>query len=108
MHLGDLPADTTGRRLADAILHSSLPLLLGAAAASAASAVVLSQGLLDSGAPASPAVVALAAALPAALALAPVVAPLLEVSKFAGMGAREIEDTVRLSEPIQVGLGVWA
>lgn len=105
VHLGDLPADTTGRRLADAILASSLPLLLGSLVASAASAVVLSQGLLDSGAPANPAAVAAAALLPVVLALAPVVAPLLEVKKFAGLSASQIEDTVRLSEPLQVG---WA
>ncbi|KAL4443721.1 hypothetical protein ABPG75_011458 [Micractinium tetrahymenae] len=101
VHLGDLPGDTTGRRLADAILSSSLPLLLGSLVASAASAIVLSQGLLDSGAPANPAAVAAAAALPVALALAPVVAPLLEVRKFAGLSASQIEDTVRLSEPLQ-------
>lgn len=101
--LGDLPADTTGQRLADAILASTAPLLLGSLAASAASAIVLSQGLLDSGAPANPLVVAAAAALPLAAALVPVVAPLGEVARFAGMSAAQIEDTVRLKEPIQVG-----
>lgn len=105
MLLGDLPADTTGRRLADAILSSMAPLLGGALAASIASAVVIGQGLLDSGAPASPAAVAAAAALPLAAALAPVAAPLLEVSKFAGMSAQQIEDTVRLKEPVQVSGG---
>ena len=104
MHLGDAPADATGRRLADAILSSSLPTLAGGLAASAASAVVISQGLLDSGAPGSPAAVLAAAVLPLALALAPVVAPLVEVARFAGMSAQQIEDTVRLKEPLQVCL----
>ncbi|EFN58262.1 hypothetical protein CHLNCDRAFT_57092 [Chlorella variabilis] len=101
VHLGDAPADATGRRLADAILSSSLPTLAGGLAASAASAVVISQGLLDSGAPGSPAAVLAAAVLPLALALAPVVAPLVEVARFAGMSAQQIEDTVRLKEPLQ-------
>lgn len=105
VHLGDLPADTTGRRLADGILSSSLPLLLGSVVAAATSAIVLSQGLLDSGAAANPLAVAGLSAVPLAAALAPVVAPLLEVGRFAGMSAQQIEDTVRLKEPIQVGQG---
>lgn len=104
MLLGDLPAETTGRRLADAILSSSLPLLLGSVLASAASAVVLSQGLLDSGAPANPVAVAALSALPVMAALAPVVAPLVEVARFAGMSGAQIEDTVRLNEPIQASV----
>jgi hypothetical protein len=100
--LGDAPADGTGRRLAAAILKASLPTLLGGAAASVASAVVISQGLADSGAAANPAAVAGAAVLPLALALAPLVAPLVEVARFAGMDAQRIEDAVRLKEPLQV------
>lgn len=104
VHLGDVPADTTGRNLADAILKSSLPLLLGSVVASVTSAIVLSQGLADSGAAANPLAVAGLSAVPLLAALAPVVAPLLEVAKFAGMSASQIEDTVRLKEPIQVRL----
>jgi hypothetical protein len=103
VHLGDAPADATGRRLADAILSSSLPLLLGSLVASATSAVVIWQGLLDSGAPAHPLAVAAAAAVPLAAALAPVVSPLVEVARFAGMSGQQIEDTVRIQEPLQVG-----
>ncbi|PRW56496.1 actin binding [Chlorella sorokiniana] len=101
VHLGDMPADTTGRRLADGILKSSLPLLLGSVVASITSAIVLTQGLSDSGAPANPLAVAALSAVPLLAALAPVVAPLVEVSRFAGMSASQIEDTVRLKEPIQ-------
>ncbi|KAL4858448.1 TraB domain-containing protein [Chlorella vulgaris] len=100
-HLGDAPADTTAQRLASAILSASLPRILGSLVASVASGIVLYQGLLDSGAPANPAAVAAAAALPVVVALAPVVAPLVEVARFAGLSAREIEDTVRLKEPLQ-------
>lgn len=102
VHLGDVPADTTGRNLADGILKSSLPLLLGSVVASITSAIVLSQGVADSGAAANPLAVAGLSAVPLLAALAPVVAPLLEVAKFAGMSASQIEDTVRLKEPIQV------
>jgi hypothetical protein len=101
-HLGDAPADTTAQRLASAILSASLPRILGSLVASVASGIVLYQGLLDSGAPANPAAVAAAAALPVVVALAPVVAPLVEVARFAGLSAQEIEDTVRLKEPLQV------
>ena len=101
--LGDAPADTTGRRLADGILRASLPLLLGAAVASVTSAIVLSQGLADSGAPPNPLAVAALSAVPLGAALAPVLAPLVEVARFAGMSAQQIEETVRLQEPVQVG-----
>ncbi len=102
VHLGDLPANTTGQRLADGVLKSSLPLLLGSVVASLTSAIVLTQGLLDSGAPPNPLAVAGLSAVPLLAALAPVVAPLVEVARFAGMSASQIEDTVRLKEPIQV------
>jgi hypothetical protein len=98
--LGDRPVGVTGFRLARAMWASSAPLLLGALPAAAAAAVLVSQALQED--PAAPAAAPLlAAALPLGAAAAPILAPLLEVWRFSRMGGAEIEETVRLKEPLQ-------
>lgn len=43
-----------------------------------------------------------AAVLPVAAAAWPIVAPLREISQLAGMSAAQIEEAVRVKEPVQV------
>lgn len=100
--LGDRPAGATAVRLARAIWASWGPICLGALPAAAASALIVAQGIDSTGGGGVPGAVALAAAVPLAAAALPVAAPLLEVWRFSKLSAAEIEDTVRLEEPLQV------
>lgn len=99
--LGDRPGNTTAQRLADAIWANCSPFILGSIPAAVASAIIVSSSL-DAGA-ATPLAAGAAALLPLAAAAWPVAAPLLEISRFAGMSAAEIEETVQVKEPVQVG-----
>jgi hypothetical protein len=101
--LGDRPGNTTAQRLADGIWARCAPFILGSLPAAAASAVLVSSGL--EGAPYAPLAAAVAAALPLAVAAWPIAAPLLEIARFSGMSAAEIEEVVRVKEPVQVGQG---
>ncbi|GAB4818160.1 hypothetical protein N2152v2_005206 [Parachlorella kessleri] len=97
--LGDRPGHTTAQRLADAIWDNWAPFLLGSIPAAVASAIIMSSGLEE--APYGPLAAAAAAAVPLAVAAWPVAAPLVDIAKFAGLSAREIEETVRVKEPVQ-------
>lgn len=98
IYLGDRPASVTGRRLAQGIWSSSAPFLLGAVPAAIAAAIVTSEGLGAGGSPLAP---LFAALLPLVAGVWPVASPLVEVWRFSRLSASDIEDVVRLKEPLQ-------
>ena len=101
--LGDRPASVTGIRLAQGIWGSSAPFLLGALPAAIAGAIITSSATSDAlqGSPAAFAAPAVAILIPLVAAVLPIVAPLLEIQKFSKLSASEIEETVKIKEPLQ-------
>jgi hypothetical protein len=96
--LGDMPASITKKHLAKGIWAKSAPMLLGAGTATVAGAmIVMATTPVSEALP----VVAAAVSIPLAIALWPILAPLLEVRKFAGLTAAEIEECVRIKEPLE-------
>jgi pheromone shutdown protein TraB len=103
VYLVDRPASVTGRRLAQGIWKLHSPFLLGAVPAAFAGAIITSS-VADSTTPTSLTTLAptlFAVVVPLAVALWPILAPLLEIQKFSKMSAAGIEDIVKLKEPLQ-------
>ncbi|KAH7616177.1 hypothetical protein Ndes2526B_g08279 [Nannochloris sp. 'desiccata'] len=103
VYLVDRPASVTGRRLAQGIWKSYSPFLLGAVPAAITGAIITSS-VADSTPLTSLATFApstFAVVVPLAAALWPILAPLLEIRKFSKMSAAEIEDIVKIKEPLQ-------
>ncbi|KAL4533120.1 hypothetical protein Ndes2526A_g08570 [Nannochloris sp. 'desiccata'] len=103
VYLADRPASVTGRRLAQGIWKSYSPFLLGAVPAAITGAIITSS-VADSTPLTSLATFApstFAVVVPLAAALWPILAPLLEIRKFSKMSAAEIEDIVKIKEPLQ-------
>lgn len=94
--LADRPARTTALRLSQGIWQSIFPYTLGALTASIAGAI----GVLE--ATHHPEAAALAALVPLGVSAWPIAAPLLEVSQFSKKNAEEIENIVRVREPVQM------
>jgi len=99
--LGDQPANVTGRRLAQGIWTSSAPVLLSALPAAAVAAIMASHLMQNTG-PSSIAAPIAAALVPLVAAAWPIASPLIEVARFSKMSAPEIEDAVRVTEPVQL------
>lgn len=100
--LGDRPAFVTQRRLAQGIWGALAPrATVGLIGFNTAIVAGVAQVV-----PASVCYEAMAASIVATLALlTPVALPYLEMWRFSGLNAEEIEDTVDLPEPVQQNLG---
>ncbi|KAK9837254.1 hypothetical protein WJX81_002082 [Elliptochloris bilobata] len=103
VHLGDMPASRSARRLANGVWRATLPRLaaFGAFAAAAVAASVL-HALPEGVGPAVGGAVTAAAAA----AVWPIAWPLAEVSLLAAKSGEQIEADVQLKEPIQGGEGL--
>lgn len=96
--LGDRRASITGERLLKAIIASSLPLYLAGAAFSMAS--WLTPTLLLN-VPSSMPITLATFFVSIAAASWPLISPILEIKAFSEMSAKEIENAVRVNEPLQ-------
>ncbi|CAL8464277.1 g3812 [Coccomyxa elongata] len=98
VHLGDLPANIMAPRLGDGVWRAALISLgLVVAAASAAVAGELTHRLPEG----TEALAAGGVAAVAALAALPLVSPLVQIWLLAQKSKEEIEDIVRMKEPLQ-------
>lgn len=98
--LNDRPAGITQRKLGSSMLAALTGNLAAAVLAVAVAAAAGAQDLVPDSA--DPALVAASAAA-ATACLWPLLGPLCEVSKFADMSATEVEEAVRVKQPIQEG-----
>lgn len=96
--LGDRRASITAERLLKAMIASSLPLYLAGAVASAAS--WLTPPLLLNLQPSIP-VTLMTACISIGAASWPLLSPILEIKAFSELSAKEIENAVRVNEPLQ-------
>jgi len=103
VYLVDRPASVTGRHLAQGIWKVHSPFLLGAVPAAIAGALITSSVADNTTATSLTTILPsiFAVVVPLAAALWPILAPLVEIQRFSKMSAVEIEDIVKLKEPLQ-------
>ena len=98
VYLGDRPSSVTGVRLARAMVISSIPYYAVALAASISSWTFGNQVFDAQFSPALSLGVSIASF---AAATWPLLSPILEIKQFSEMSASQIEDAVRVREPLQ-------
>lgn len=101
--LGDRPSGITAARLAAGIWEGSGLQLLASIPAACASGIVVGQALEPG--PAATVAAAAAALLPLAAGAWPFAGPLLEIAAFSRKSATEIEELVRVKEPLSQSVG---